>query len=370
MTDSCLSIDSLKERLEYRKKFHAGYPYNFNFSYQKLLPLLEYMLNNLGDPYVEGNYGLNTKDFECEVIHFFAKLYHLHSDDTWGYITSGGTEGNLYGIFLGRELYPNGVLYGSKDCHYSVAKAAKMFRIPFVEVHSQNHGEIDYSSLRQALVNNRSYPAIINVNVGTTVTGAVDDVSLIVEILEELKITDFHIHVDGALGGMLVPFIDGATPLDFSKYPIGSVAVSGHKFVGSPIPCGIILARKHQVQSSEIEYLGSTDTTITGSRNGLTPVILWDAIQRRQDLFANEVAQCLVNAEYLYNQIVATDRFALLNPFSTTVVFQRPTELIVQRWQLACYEKIAHIVVMQNHTRSVLEQFLQEAKIKNPSYSH
>ncbi len=258
MPDSCLSIDALLERLEQRTKFHAGYPYNLQIDYQKILPLLEYMLNNLGDPYVEGNYGLNTKDFEREVIQFFANLYHLPIDDTWGYITSCGTEGNLYGILLGRELYPNGILYGSQDCHYSVAKAAKMFRIPFVEVQSQNHGEIEYSSLHQALINNRNSPAIINVNVGTTVTGAVDELSKVIQILEELKITNFHIHVDGALGGMLVPFIEGATPIDFCKYPIGSVAVSGHKFIGSPVPCGIVLARKHQVKSSDVEYLGST----------------------------------------------------------------------------------------------------------------
>jgi histidine decarboxylase len=365
MNHSGLSVDVLLKRLERRSKLHAGYPYNLNLNYQKLLPLWEYMLNNLGDPYVEGNYGLNTKDFEREVINFFAKLYNLPTDDAWGYITSCGTEGNLYGLLLGRQLYPNAILYGSKDCHYSVGKAARMFRIEFIEVDSQSNGEIDYLSLRKELLQNQNRPAIININIGTTVTGAVDSVSQVVDILAELKIKDFHLHLDGALGGMLVPFIQGADILNFSKYPIGSVAVSGHKFIGAPIPCGIVLARKHLVESFDVEYLGSIDTTITGSRNGLTPVVLWEAIQQRQNLFAQEVAQCLLNARYLYNEIIAAGKFALLNPLSTTVVFQRPTELIAKRWQLACYEKIAHIVVMQNHTRSILEQFLREAEIKN-----
>ncbi|MEH2321432.1 pyridoxal-dependent decarboxylase [Nostoc sp.] len=191
-------------------------------------------------------------------------------------------------------------------------------------------------------------------------TGAVDDISKVVAILSELNISQFHIHVDGALGGMLIPYMEEATPLYFSRYPIGSIAVSGHKFIGSPVPCGVVLARKEKVQSFDIEYLGSTDTTITGSRNGLTPVILWDAIKQRKHLFKEEVLNCRRLAEYFWNKIAESRKFALINPFSTTVVFERPEKFIEKRWQLACYGKIAHIVVMQNHNQAILEQLLQE----------
>jgi histidine decarboxylase len=27
------------------------------------------------------------------------------------------------------------------------------------------------------------------------------------------------------------------------KKPIGSVSVSGHKFVGSPVPCGVVMTK-------------------------------------------------------------------------------------------------------------------------------
>ena len=36
-------------------------------------------------------------------------------------------------------------------------------------------GEIDYEELRAHLVKNKGRPAILNVNIGTTVKGAVDD---------------------------------------------------------------------------------------------------------------------------------------------------------------------------------------------------
>jgi len=70
---SVLSIDGLLERLESRSKLHAGYPYNLAFDSHRILPLLKYTLNNLGDAYVEGNYGINTKDFEREIISFFCR---------------------------------------------------------------------------------------------------------------------------------------------------------------------------------------------------------------------------------------------------------------------------------------------------------
>jgi histidine decarboxylase len=245
----------------------------------------------------------------------------------------------------------------------AIAKAARMFRLPFVQVRSQSNGEMDYSTLHQLLATNRNPPAIINLNIGTTVKGAIDKIENVLEILEDLKIERFHIHLDAALSGMMLPFMKDAPQIDFTRYPIGSIAVSGHKFIGSPVPCGIAIARKHQVRSFEVEYLGTNDTTIMGSRNGLASVVMWEAIRQRQYTFADEVLECRENAEYLRQRIKEQGRFALLNPFSTTVVFDRPSDAVIQKWQLACYGDIAHVVVMQHHTRALLDQFLDEARM-------
>jgi histidine decarboxylase len=315
---SSISIKQLLERLGERRGFFLGYPYNLQFDYQNLLPLLQYVISNVGVPYIDGMLGLNSKDFEREVLRYFGELYRLPENDSWGYITSCGTEGNLYGLLLGRELYPDGILYGSEDCHYSIAKAARMFRLPFIQVKSQSNGEIDYCTLRQLLAANRTTPAIINLNVGTTVKGAIDDLNKVVEILEDLELKEFHIHIDAALAGMLIPFMEDATPLTFSQYPIGSIAVSGHKFIGSPIPCGIVLVRKHKIQSFEVDYIGSTDTTIMGSRSGLAAVILWEAIRQRQHQFADEVLRCRQNAEYRFVSV----GFCPLNSPSQCVAFK------------------------------------------------
>ena len=43
-------------------------------------------------------------------------------------------EGNLHGILVGRENLPDGILYASKETHYSVFKAARMYRMDAVSV--------------------------------------------------------------------------------------------------------------------------------------------------------------------------------------------------------------------------------------------
>ena len=67
-------------------------------------------------------------------------------------------------------------------------------------------GEIDYDHFREVLTINNSRPAIVNVNCGTTVKGAVDDLDRVLAILQECGYSEdrFYIHVDGALFGMMV----------------------------------------------------------------------------------------------------------------------------------------------------------------------
>ena len=68
------------------------------------------------------------------VLHWFARLWEIDQDDYWGYITNCGTEGNLHGILVGRENLPDGILYASRESHYSVFKAARMYRMDAVQV--------------------------------------------------------------------------------------------------------------------------------------------------------------------------------------------------------------------------------------------
>lgn len=115
-----------------RKETFIGYPCNLNYDFETFAGLNAYSLNNAGDPFIECSYGLNSRPFEVHlefctnflmrlyhnqvgVLRWFAKLWDIEVKDFWGYVTTGGTEGNLHGIYLGREHFPDGDFSFSKQ---------------------------------------------------------------------------------------------------------------------------------------------------------------------------------------------------------------------------------------------------------------
>jgi histidine decarboxylase len=360
-------LDELRGRLARLSPRFAGYPINAAFDYRELLDLLAFPLNNVGDPWSPSLYGLNTHEFEREVVAWFAGITHAPADDHWGYVTSGGTEGNLYGIFLGRELYPEGMVYYSEDTHYSVAKVLRMLHVRNLMVRSEPDGRIDLQDLRETLHLHRDVPPILFLNAGTTMKGAVDDVRGVRQLLKELAIRDYYIHMDAALSGMILPFVEDADPFDFRE-GIHSLCISGHKFIGSPLPCGVVLARRRFVEriARNVEYIGSQDTTVLGSRNGVTPVFLWYQIRRQgMDGFRAQVRSCLDTAQHAVERFAAAGVKAWRHRNSITVVFPRPAEAVARRWCLAVNEDIAHLITMPHVTRQLVDELVADV-IANP----
>jgi histidine decarboxylase len=155
------------------------------------------------------------------------------------------------------------------------------------------------------------------------------------------------------------------------KKPIGSVSVSGHKFMGCPVPCGVVITRLDHVKvlSTDIEYLSSRDATIMGSRNGHAPMFLWYTLNKKGYRgIRKEVQKCLRNAHYLTDRLKETGISAYLNALSSTVVFERPhDETFVHKWQLACEGSIAHVVVMPNVNVDKLDSFVEELVARRSS---
>ncbi|KAI9072302.1 hypothetical protein K1719_041294 [Acacia pycnantha] len=342
-----------------------GYPTNLDFNYDALVQLLRFHLNNVGDPSMGSSFSLNSNPFELCVLDWFAKLWHIEKNEYWGYVTSGGTEGNFHGILVGRELYPDGIIYTSRDSHYSVLKAARLLRVKCVVVGTLISGEIDYDELKKSLLANKDKPAIISLNIGTTVKGAIDDIDLVLQSLEDSGFTQdrFYIHCDAALFGMMVPFDVGAPDISFKK-PIGSVTISGHKFLGCPMPCGILITRLKYIDflSSEVEYIASNDTTITGSRGGHAPIFIWYALNKKGfNGLQEEVQECVKKAVYLRDCLKDHGIGAFLNKFSNIVVFERPQDdEFARKWSLSTKGNISHVVVMKHVSLEMLDSFVNE----------
>lgn len=363
-----INFDEFEQVLALHRNAHAGYPYNLNNDPSALLSFLRYRFNNLGDPDTSSGYRIDSKAFEQSCLQWFAQLYDL--EDHWGYVTTSETEGNFYGVLLGRERYPDAVLYSSKDAHYSIAKAARLFQVPHTQIDAQHSGEIDYEHLEFHLKQNRHLPAILSLSLGTPFKGAVDRIDRVIEILQRLEIRQFHIHCDASLGGLLLPFIEGAPKISF-RYPIDSISVSGHEFLGSPIPCGVVLTRQEHASrlAYNVEDIGK-DSTLLGSRCGLAPLFLWHAISTRKERFHQEVSACLLNAHYLHNRLGEIAYPSVLNEFSTTVVLFRPDREICRKWQLSTRGLLARLVVMQNVSAQKIDTFIHELQEKRHEQSH
>ncbi len=350
-------LDALRRELDGASARMAGYPANLAFDYADLLPFLRYSLNNVGDPFHESNYRTNTRALEREVIDAFAGFMRLERADAWGYVTSGGTEGNMYGLFLARKLHPGGIVYFSEDTHYSVRKNLGVLNLRNIMIRSREDGEIDYDDLRETLRIHRDAPVIFLANIGTTMKGAVDDLERVRAILDDLAITRRYVHADAALSGLILPFVDDPQPYGFDA-GVDSLAVSGHKLIGSPLPCGVVLTRRDYVNriARSIEYVGALDTTLSGSRSGFTPLLLWYALERLGEAGLRElVAGMLDTAEYAVGRFREAGVPAWRHRNSATVVFPRPAAEVVREWQLAPLGEIAHIITMPHVTRDLVD---------------
>ena len=361
-------LHSLLGKIEKVEKSFVGYPTNMIFDYSELIPFWGHSINNVGDPFHTSNYKINTLELECEVIRFFAELAELPENEMWGYVTNGGTEGNIYGLFLARETLPDALVYYSEDTHYSVGKALRLLNIRSIMIRHQENGEMDYEDLRESLAIHRELPAIILTTVGTTMTGAVDNIIKIKKILDELLIERRYIHVDAALSGMIMPFVSEPQPWNF-KNGIDSMSVSGHKFIGSPIPCGVVLAKKVNKErvARAVEYVGALDTTLSGSRNGLSPLFLWYGIKRHGKAGLKKMVDyCMETAEYSVRTFNDNGIKAWRNKNANTVVFPRPSQAVLERWQIAVYKNIAHIITMPHVTIDQIDKIAKDM-VDNPN---
>ncbi|NVD06807.1 glutamate decarboxylase [Vibrio sp. JPW-9-11-11] len=234
----------------------------------------------------------------------------------------------------------------------------------------------------------RGYPILLVLNCGTTFKGAYDDVSQVTQRLEpilkrnnlwqrEVPVdpedpssgyetrTGYWLHIDGALGASYLPFIkmakecpeyqsffkqnDGYTGPDFDfKNPmVHSIVTSGHKWPGAPWPTGVYMTKQKFMVSppDNPEYIGSPDTTFAGSRNGLSPLVLWEYFARNS--YSDQIKLAMQGQEvarYAEEQLGIVAKHWLSKgldlrlqrtPLSLSLIFLQPNEEIIFRYSLA-----------------------------------
>ena len=132
--------------------FNLGYPESADIDYSVLEKFWNINFNNCGDWAEYCNFKLNTFEFEKEVMEYFYDLFKINKEDAWGYVTNGGTEGNMFGIWLARETFPDSTLFYSKEAHYSAAKIVTLLRMKSCVVERQKDGIVNYEDLINKIV--------------------------------------------------------------------------------------------------------------------------------------------------------------------------------------------------------------------------
>lgn len=354
-------LDGLWRTVHQNRLVHIGFPIACDIDYSELAPFFNIFMNNIGDPWTDPAGSGHTKHLEREVLEWFAQLVQAPGNDWWGYLTNGGTEGNLFGMYLARSRFPDALVYYSEASHYSVPKALDIVGLTGIPVRTDDSGEMDYDDLAQLVSQHRHRPVVIVANAGTTMTEAIDDTVQISAILRENAVRARHLHVDAALSGVpltLSPTTSAGLRLGAT---MDSISVSGHKFLGTPIPCGVVLTRRafQQRIGSLVDYTATLDTTITGSRGGQVALLLWYALRRygvKGHRARAEAAQEL--ASYAVRRLNDVGCNAWRHPHAFTVVFDTPPAEVTDRWILANSGGRSHIVCMPGVSRAQIDGFV------------
>jgi tyrosine decarboxylase/aspartate 1-decarboxylase len=240
-----------------------------------------------------------SQEIERQVIEMAADLMGASPYDVDGYISSGGTEANIMGCWIGRDRAKGrkAALVCSFLTHYSVAKACNMLGIgsqPQADGSGLNrlgtdeNGHLLIPQLRNKLaelIMKGIGNIIIVANAGTTMLGSVDNVAEICKeksiLLSKFPEINVHIHVDAAFGGFVIPFIDGLPEIGFQNELVDSVTIDVHKMGLAPYGSGIILARHGLFSAVETHapYVPGNDHTICGSRSGAMALSCWAAMR-------------------------------------------------------------------------------------------
>jgi histidine decarboxylase len=360
-----LKLARIENRLQTAHANHLGYPYNLAGEAAVPSRFLGYLINNLGDPYVGSHYASEVCDLEREVVDWLMDLWGCdHKDDYWGSVGASGTEGNFWAFYLAREALPDAILVYPKEAHYSIPKAARILKMTTEPVACEPSGEVSLSDLRRVLSRLHSASVIVALTCGTTVKGAHDDIGGALRVLDQSGFGPDRrfVHVDGALNAMVLPFLEGvpeALQPNF-RHQISSISTSGHKMIGTTMPCGVLVTRRRYVEhvASAVAYLRSNDTTLMGSRNGHAVLALWARLfGHGADGFRRDAERCAERARQLAGTLRDAGVPVLLNPHSLTVLFPQPSEDIVKHYQLACNADDAHAIIMPSVTEHLLGRF-------------
>lgn len=244
-----------------------------------------------------------------------------------GAFTSGGTVSNLTALAAARErampgsrisgMSGHGVLYCSRDAHYSVTRSAELLglgsaNVRGVQVDEDRRMRIDHlEALVKKDLEAGRVPIAVIATAGTTLTGAIDPIDAVADVCMERGI---WLHVDGAYGAPAAAVL----PEDFIGLDrADSVTVDAHKWMFVPKACGVVMVKDDgdlaQTFGHETNYIpgqrNAVDATLEYSRP-LRALKLWLALRvHGAEAFRSAIERTLGLARLLHAEASAHPRW-------------------------------------------------------------
>jgi glutamate decarboxylase len=219
-----------------------------------------------------------TAEIEQRCIRMLADLFHAPGETT-GARTQGSSEAIMLGALslkwkwrgrrekAGKDTTRPNLVFGG-DVHVVWEKFCRYFDVePRIIPLQPDKYTIGPEDVEPHVDENTIGVAAV---LGTTFTGHADDIVGINDLLLRLKHErglDVPLHVDGASGGFVWPFLYPHSEWDFRLEQVRSINVSGHKF-GLVYPgIGWLVFRERSDLPEDLvfyeNYLGKTDATFT-----------------------------------------------------------------------------------------------------------
>jgi len=284
--------------------------------------------------------GSGLETFEADVVKKMIWLYKGSDEKITGMLTSGATEGNIFSCCLGKEfLLQIGVkksyLFATSLTHQSVKKASRLTDIPLIDIPlNKDFGISSYHLGRQLkkIYKNESVGILICLTLGYKKTGTSDKVEEVVDVVNKASKLypkmKFFLWIDGALEGLITPFISKNFKPFKSSY-IKTFVVDFHKLAHVPYPSSLILFRKNLIKKNS-----PLENGLFESRTGLAAISFWSLINALgKEGFKQQILKCqLLRSEFLSKVEKYFNKDDILNSeygITTTLILEaRTTEKI------------------------------------------
>src|SRR6202012_2577437 len=271
-----------------------------------------------------------SAEIEQRCIRMLADLYHAPGETT-GARCQGSSEAIMLGALslkwkwkerrkaAGKDYDKPNLVFGG-DVHVVWEKFCRYFDVePRIVPLKEGKYTIGPDDVAPQIDENTIGVAAV---LGTTFTGHADDIKGINDLLVKLKKDEGHdvpIHVDGASGGFVWPFLYPDSEWDFRLEQVRSINVSGHKY-GLVYPgIGWLIFRTPDDLAEDLvfyeNYLGKRDATFTlnfSTGSAMVVAQYYNLVRLGRDGYSYVMHTMKANARVLAEEIAAIGDFSII----------------------------------------------------------